>query len=84
MREVQGDWTALFEDFRQAHSRGVDPASEEAQALAGRFQSLIDEFTGGDADIEQSLGKANAASPTLAAFTTLRAETRRRRLPGVV
>jgi len=48
-------WRDLFADVAAAMDRGVDPASEEARALADRWQTLIDGFTGGDAGISQSL-----------------------------
>ena len=50
-------WMALFKDVQAALEANTDPASEQAQALAARWQSLIDEFTGGNKQIEQSVGK---------------------------
>jgi hypothetical protein len=35
--------------------RGTDPADPAVQALEKRRQALVNEFTGGDAGIEQSL-----------------------------
>lgn len=35
--------------------KGTDPTSEPAQALARQWLDLIQEFTGGDTGIEQSL-----------------------------
>lgn len=48
-------WTELFADFRDAMSRGVDPAADEVKALAARAQALVADFTGGDPGIEASL-----------------------------
>lgn len=52
---VQKDWAELFEAFGEAMGRGLDPASDEVQALAERAESLIAEFTGGDQGIRASL-----------------------------
>jgi MerR family transcriptional regulator, thiopeptide resistance regulator len=32
-----------------------DPGSERAQALAARWQALVEQFTGGDPDVTQSV-----------------------------
>lgn len=56
MAAAEQAWRDLFADVRAAMDGGVDPQSAEAQALAGRWQALIDAFTGGDAGITRSLG----------------------------
>ena len=43
-----------------ARATGDDPASEHAQALAGRWQNLIEAFTGGDSGIARNLKKLYA------------------------
>jgi hypothetical protein len=43
---------------------GLDPAGPEMQALARRAETLIGEFTGGDAGIRQSLDQAVRADKT--------------------
>jgi len=48
-------WAQLFEAFRDAMSRGVDPASDEVRSLALEAGELVRAFTGGDAGIETSL-----------------------------
>jgi DNA-binding transcriptional MerR regulator len=50
-------WMALFGDIQSALSEGTEPGSDRAQALATRWQSLIDEFTGGNTQIEQAVGR---------------------------
>jgi Asp-tRNA(Asn)/Glu-tRNA(Gln) amidotransferase A subunit family amidase len=50
-------WMALFTDVQAALAEGADPASNRAQALAARWQALIDEFTGGDKQVEQGVGR---------------------------
>jgi DNA-binding transcriptional MerR regulator len=56
----QRDWAALIKDVQAAVSAGVDPGSDEAQQLAGRWQKLIEEFTGGDPGIAENLRKLYA------------------------
>lgn len=53
--EVQQEWADLFAAYAKAMEDGLDPASDEVQALADRSAALIEEFTGGDAGIYQSL-----------------------------
>lgn len=50
---VTREWNALFADVRAA--LGEDPAGARAQALAARWRSLVNEFTGGDAGIQRGL-----------------------------
>ncbi len=47
-------WSDLIADVEA--SLDIDPKSEKAQALATRWKALIDDFTGRDQDIEQSVG----------------------------
>ncbi len=56
IREVEQEWKDLFEALRVAMEAGTDPASESVQELARKSQSLIEEFTAGDAGITRSLG----------------------------
>jgi DNA-binding transcriptional MerR regulator len=53
--EVQQEWADLFAAYAKAMEDGLDPASDEVQALADKSAALIAEFTGGDAGIHQSL-----------------------------
>lgn len=53
----QRDWAVLIADVEQAIREGVDPASERAQALASRWQALIESFTGGDPEVAAGLRK---------------------------
>lgn len=53
--EAQREWQDLFAAYTSAMERGLDPASEEVQALARKSAALIDEFTGGDPGIAESL-----------------------------
>lgn len=49
-------WQALFVDVNA--SLHADPASPEAQALLGRWDALVEEFTGGNQEIKEGLGRA--------------------------
>ena len=51
---VSRQWNDLISDVE--HAVGDDPTSETAQALAARWNSLVEEFTGRDRDIEESVG----------------------------
>lgn len=48
-------WAVLFRDIQA--SLDADPAGETAQALLARWRDLVREFTGGNAAIEQGLGR---------------------------
>jgi hypothetical protein len=68
MRQAPADWAALIAEVRAAMEQGIDPADLRVQALARRWQALIDEFTGGDPGIAASLGRLwMEQGPTLAA-----------------
>lgn len=58
---VQQEWADLFAELGKAQAEGVDPGSARAQELARRADALVDEFTGGDAGIRQSLTEMYAA-----------------------
>ena len=65
MREVQGEWQELFAAYRASLERGDDPASEAVQELARRSHALIEEFTGGDAGVRESLGRMYQENPEM-------------------
>jgi DNA-binding transcriptional MerR regulator len=52
---VTQEWTALVADVEAA--LGEDPASAKAQALAARWRTLIEGFTGGDPEVQKGLNK---------------------------
>ncbi len=56
----QRDWQQLIGEVQAAVAEGLDPASERAQALAARWQGLIEEFTGGDPGIRENLRRLYA------------------------
>lgn len=56
----QREWAALIKEVEQAIHEGVDPSSERAQALAARWQRLIEDFTGGNPEILANLKRLYA------------------------
>lgn len=54
------EWATLIKEVEAAVSAGVDPASNEAQRLAERWQNLIEQFTGGDPGLAENLRKLYA------------------------
>jgi DNA-binding transcriptional MerR regulator len=57
IEQGQRDWTVLLAEVEEAASRGLDPASEHAQALAERWRSLLAQFTRGDAEVQRGLNR---------------------------
>jgi DNA-binding transcriptional MerR regulator len=49
-------WEALFKDITE--SLDVDPAGPVAQSLLDRWKALIEEFTGGNQEIKEGIGRA--------------------------
>jgi DNA-binding transcriptional MerR regulator len=56
----QQDWATLITEVEAAMAEGVDPQSERARALAARWSSLVEAFTGGNPAIRESLTKLYA------------------------
>lgn len=56
----QQAWSELIREVEAAVGDGEDPASEKAQALASRWQALIEEFTGGNPEIRRNLERLYA------------------------
>jgi DNA-binding transcriptional MerR regulator len=57
-QQCERDWSALIADCEAA--LGEDLASDRVQALAARWRSLVEGFTGGNADVAEGLGKLYA------------------------
>ena len=55
IRAAEGEWKDLIAQVRAEMEKGTDPASKTMQDLVARWQGLINEFTGGDPGIAQSL-----------------------------
>ena len=61
------EWPRLIARVREEMEKGTDPASPEIQELAGRWQALIQSFSGGDKGVEASVGRMYQAEPEMAA-----------------
>jgi hypothetical protein len=55
MKKAEQDWADLIADAMRLKEAGADPADDEVQAIANRWEDLISQFTGGDPGIKQSL-----------------------------
>jgi MerR family transcriptional regulator, thiopeptide resistance regulator len=55
MSEVGAEWPRLIAEVRAEMEKGTDPSEPRVQELARRWNGLVEEFTGGDAGIRQSL-----------------------------
>jgi DNA-binding transcriptional MerR regulator len=64
MAEVEQEWRDLIAEVRVEMNKGTDPTSEVVQKLAKRWNALIEEFTGGDAGIRESLSNVYKAEGT--------------------
>ncbi len=56
MRQAEAEWSRLIEEVPTKMEAGTDPASEWVQLLARRWMKLVRSFTGGNPEIERSLG----------------------------
>jgi len=54
-RQGTADWNALLAEYKAEMENGTDPADPRVQKLETRRQSLVSEFSGGDASIEQNV-----------------------------
>jgi len=63
MKEAQEEWPRLIEEVRAEMQRGTDVTSPQVQALAKRWMSLVNEFSGGDAAIETSVSTMYRSEP---------------------
>lgn len=65
IRQVQEEWTQLFAAVRAEMDRGTDPSDPAVRQLAAKWQALIEEFTGGDAGIRESLSRMYREEPSM-------------------
>ena len=54
--EVEQEWPRLMDEMRAEMERGTGPCDPRVQEMARRWKGLIEEFTGGNEGIRQSLG----------------------------
>jgi DNA-binding transcriptional MerR regulator len=55
IRRAEQEWAALIAEAETERAKGTGPSDPRAQAIAARWQELIERFTGGDARIRDSL-----------------------------
>ena len=55
MRKAERDWAELIEAVKREQAGGTAPTDARMLELAARWRALIEQFTGGDDAIEQSL-----------------------------
>jgi DNA-binding transcriptional MerR regulator len=55
IKAAEQQWSDLIREAEEARAAGVDPASPQVQSLSRRWRELIEQFTGGDEGIRQSL-----------------------------
>ena len=60
MANAQQDWADLIAEAEAARAAGTDPADPQVQALVDRWDGLIEQFTGGDPGIRESLNRMYA------------------------
>jgi DNA-binding transcriptional MerR regulator len=65
MAEVQEEWPRLIAEVRAEMDRGTPPTDERVLALARRWRSLVEEFTGGDPGIAASLQRMYENEPDM-------------------
>jgi DNA-binding transcriptional MerR regulator len=56
IKEVEAEWPRLMAQVQAEMDAGTDPCDPRVQELAGRWKGLVEEFTGGNEGIRQSLG----------------------------
>ncbi len=64
--QVEAEWKELFAQVRAEIDNGTDPSSRRVQALVKKWRGLIEEFTGGNPEIEKSLGSMYKQEPDAA------------------
>ncbi len=57
MRAAEQRWADLIADAEAQRAAGTDPADPRMQAIAQRWRDLIEQFTGGDPGMRESLGR---------------------------
>lgn len=57
IRQVEAEWPTLIEQVRAERDKGTPPTDERVRQLAKRWMELVNEFTGGNPGIEQSVKK---------------------------
>ena len=70
IRQVEEEWPRLMAEVRAEMDKGTDPASPAVQDLARRWRALVNEFTGGNPEIEKSLRRMYEQEPNIHGMDT--------------
>ena len=58
IRQVEEhEWPTLIAEVKAEMDKGTDPSSDRVKDLARRWKGLVEEFTGGNAGIAQSVAR---------------------------
>jgi MerR family transcriptional regulator, thiopeptide resistance regulator len=57
MQQAPKDWEILMAEVRAEREQGTNPTDPKVLDLARRWRALVNEFTGGDSAVAQSLGR---------------------------
>jgi DNA-binding transcriptional MerR regulator len=57
IQEVQAEWPKLISEVKAEKDKGTPPSDPRMQELARRWKGLVEEFTGGDPGVAQSLNR---------------------------
>src|SRR5215211_886816 len=60
MRRAEQEWADLIAEAEELRAGGAEPTDPRVQAIAARWQELIEQFTGGDPGIRDSLKRMYA------------------------
>ncbi len=52
---AENEWAELIAEVRAEQAKGTEPGDPRMLELAGRWRALIEQFTGGDPGIRESL-----------------------------
>jgi len=63
IQEVEAEWPKLISEVKAEKDKGTLPSDPRMQELARRWKSLVEEFTGGDAGVRQSLNRLYQDQP---------------------
>ena len=66
IQEVEAEWPRLMAEVGREMEKGTPPTDPKVQELARRWNALIEEFTGGDPGIRNSLGQMYASEENVA------------------
>jgi hypothetical protein len=65
IHEVEAEWPELIALVKAEMDKGTDPADERVQELARRWMGLVQEFTGGNPAIAESVKTMYKEEPAL-------------------